>query len=80
LYFLRDSASDGTGGDSTGLGVADQSFYTAVKFEEDFGDLGCFSRSGFTAQDDDLIILNGGLYFFALLDDGKIIGVNGDGP
>ena len=58
IHLLSQSRGDGASGDSTRLGMPDDSAESSSHFNQDFGQLSRLAGSCFTAQHHDLIVTN----------------------
>jgi hypothetical protein len=75
--FLRDAGGDRACGQAARLGVADEAGAAAAGIDADFGELRGLAASGLAADDDDLVVADGGDDLLALLADGKFGRVRG---
>ncbi len=76
--FFGDAFGDGTRGEAARLGVADEALLSQAQVEAHFGDLGGFTRAGFTRDDDDLVVADRVHDVFAAFADGQLFGVGDD--
>ena len=72
LQLLGDALGDGTGGDATGLGVADESLGAAPQFEAELRELGALAGAGLPRHDHDLVVPDGREQLVATGDDRQL--------
>ena len=66
---MRDACRDGAGGETARLGVTNP---LTSQLETDFGELSGLARTGFTGEDDDLMVGDGAGDFLAPLRNRKL--------
>ena len=76
--LFGDAFGDGACGKSARLGVADEALLSQAQVEAHFGDLGGLTGSGFTRDDDDLVVADRVHDVFAAFADGQLFGVGDD--
>src|SRR5690606_6694017 len=75
LQLLRDARGDRAGGDAARLRVADEACRSASEFKADLRQLGGLARTGLAADDDDLMLCDGGGDLVAAGADRQFIGI-----
>ena len=76
--LFGDAFGDGACGESARLGMADEALLSQAQVEAHFGDLGSFTRAGFTRDDDDLVVADRVHDVFAAFADGQLFRVGDD--
>lgn len=56
--------------------MTDEASNTSTEFKTNLGQLGCFSRAGFTSDDDHLVFVNCAGDLLTSLDDRQFVGIN----
>ena len=72
LELFRDAICHGLGSNSPGLGATDQTTHTATGLQAHFWNLGGFSGTGFTCDDQHLVLLDRSYDFFTMVGNGQL--------
>ena len=75
IQLVRDALGDGACGQTTGLRVTDESAASAAEFQADLGDLRGLTGTGFTSDNDDLVVADGLRDVLLARRDGQRVGV-----